>query len=151
YDRYYGKNAFEVTDSNSIGWGLKDKTFFDQSMEYLQSFEQPFYTKFITLTNHFPFDLNESDRTIEPYNSNSKTLNNYFPTVRYTDEALEQFFNQLKDSGLYEDSIIVIMGDHFGISENHNKAMSQYLGKEEITPYDQVQLQRVLIFIHIAV
>lgn len=149
YDQYYGKNAFEVTENNSVGWGLKDKDFFDQSMKYLQSFEQPFYTKFITLTNHFPFDLNENDRTIEPYSSNSKTLNNYFPTVRYTDEALEQFFNQLKDTGLYNDSIIVIMGDHFGISENHNKAMGQYLGKEEITPYDQVQLQRVPLFIHI--
>lgn len=149
YDYFYGEDAFEVTEDNSIGWGLKDKSFFEQSMKYLQSIKQPFYTKFITLTNHFPFDLNEKDRTIEPYDSNSNTLNNYFPTVRYTDEALEQFFNQLKDAGLYENSIIVIMGDHFGISENHNKAMSRYLGKEEITPYDQVQLQRVPLFIHI--
>ncbi len=149
YDYYYGEKAFEVTENNSIGWGLKDKAFFDQSMKYLQSFEQPFYSKFITLTNHFPFNLDEKDRTIDPYDSNSNTLNNYFPTVRYTDEALEQFFNQLKDAGIYEDSIIVIMGDHFGISENHNKAMSQYLGKEEITPYDHLQLQRVPLFIHI--
>ncbi|MFD1848943.1 LTA synthase family protein [Oceanobacillus bengalensis] len=149
YDYYYGEEAYEVTENNSIGWGLKDKAFFEQSMKYLQSFEQPFYSKFITLTNHFPFNLDEKDRTIEPYNSNSNTLNNYFPTVRYTDEALEQFFNQLKDTGIYEDSIIVIMGDHFGISENHNKSMSQYLGKEKITPYDQLQLLRVPLFIHI--
>lgn len=149
YDYFYGENKFEVTENNSIGWGLKDKVFFEQSMKYLQSFKKPFYTKFITLTNHFPFDLDEEDRTIEPYNSGSNTLNKYFPTVRYTDETLEQFFNQLKDAGLYKDSIIVIMGDHFGISENHNKAISQYLGKEKITPYDQVQLQRVPLFIHI--
>lgn len=41
------------------------------------------------------------------------------------------------------------MGDHIGISANHNKAMSMYLDKEEITPYDQVQLQRVPLLIHI--
>ncbi|WP_188453376.1 LTA synthase family protein [Virgibacillus oceani] len=149
YDYFYGESAFEVTENNSIGWGLKDKAFFEQSMKYLQSFKQPFYTKFITLTNHFPFDLDKEDRTIEPYDSGSKTLNNYFPTVRYTDEALKQFFNQLKNAGLYKNSVIVIMGDHYGISENHNKAMSKYLGKEEITPFDQVQLQRVPLFIHI--
>ncbi|WP_407268518.1 LTA synthase family protein [Radiobacillus sp. PE A8.2] len=149
YDRYYGEQAFQITEENSIGWGLKDKPFFEQSIKYLQSKSQPFYTKFITLTNHFPYELNEEDRSIEPYDSNSQTLNNYFPTVRYTDEAIEQFFAQLKDAGLYENSIIVIMGDHYGISENHNKAMSQYLGKDQITPYDHVQLQRVPLFIHV--
>lgn len=149
YDHFYGEEAYEETQENSIGWGLKDKPFFEQSIKYLQAIEQPFYTKFITLTNHFPFDLSEKERSIKPYNSNSNTLNNYFPTVRYTDESIEQFFQQLKDAGLYENSIIVIMGDHYGISENHNRAMSQYLGKEEITPYDHIQLQRVPFFIHI--
>ncbi|MDC3413395.1 LTA synthase family protein [Aquibacillus sp. 3ASR75-11] len=148
YDYFYGEEAFEVTEENSIGWGLKDKPLFEQSMKYLQSMEQPFYTKFITLTNHFPFELDEEDATIERYDSNSNTLNNYFQTIRYTDEAIKQFFDQLKASGLYEDSIIVIMGDHFGISENHNQAMSQYLGKE-ITPYEQTQLQRVPFIINI--
>ena len=41
------------------------------------------------------------------------------------------------------------MGDHEGISANHKRAMSMYLNKEEITPYDHIQLQRVPLFIHI--
>ncbi|ASK63198.1 hypothetical protein CFK37_14100 [Virgibacillus phasianinus] len=149
YDHFYGEEAYQITIENSIGWGLKDKPFFEQSIKYLQEIKEPFYTKFITLTNHFPFELSEEERSIEPYHSTSSTLNHYFPTVRYTDEAIEQFFQQLKDAGLYENSIIVIMGDHYGISENHKTAMSQYLGKEEITPYDHIQLQRVPFFIHI--
>ncbi|MFD1850277.1 LTA synthase family protein [Oceanobacillus bengalensis] len=149
FDLFYDETAYQVTDENSIGWGLKDKPFFEQSIKYLQSMEEPYYAKFITLTNHFPFELDEEDQSIDAYDSNSNTLNNYFPAVRYMDEALEEFFSQLKASGLYEDSIIVIMGDHIGISANHNKAMSMYLDKEEITPYDQVQLQKVPLFIHI--
>ncbi len=149
FDHYYGEESYEITEANSIGWGLKDKPFFEQSTDILQEMEQPFYSKLITLTNHFPFDLEEEDRSIEPYDSNSNTLNNYFPTVRYMDESIELFFEELKQAGLYEDSIIVIMGDHNGISANHNRAMSQYLGKDEITPYDYVQLQRVPLFIHI--
>lgn len=148
-DNFYDEAAYEITNENTVGWGLKDKPFFEQSIKYLQSMEQPFYTKFITLTNHFPFELEEDDTSIEPYDSNSNTLNNYFPAVRYMDEALEDFFDQLKEAGIYEDSIIIIMGDHIGISANHNRAMSMYLDKEEITPYDQVQLQRVPMFIHI--
>src|SRR5699024_2155547 len=148
-NQFYDKAFYEVSEENDVGWGLKDKEFFLQSMPYLRELKQPFYAKLITITNHFPFELNEGDRTLEPYDSNSNTLNNYFPTVRYTDEAIEQFFTQLKAAGLYENTIIIIMGDHDGISANHNKAMAAYLGKEEITPYDYMQLQRVPFYIHI--
>lgn len=148
-DHFFDQDSYEITEENSVGWGLKDKPFFEQSMPYLIDLEQPFYAKFITLTNHFPFELEDEDRTIERYDSNSNTLNNYFPTVRYLDEAIELFFERLKLTGIYDDSIIVIMGDHDGISANHHRAMSMYLDKDEITPYDHVQLQRVPLYIHI--
>ncbi|MFI8493336.1 LTA synthase family protein [Peribacillus butanolivorans] len=148
YQRFYNSDDYKVSEKNSVNWGLNDKSFFQQSIAHLKGMPEPFYAKFITLTNHFPFTLNEEDRTLEEYNSNSKTLNQYFPTVRYTDEALEQFITDLKRDGLYEDSIIVLYGDHYGISENHNSAMSQFLGKE-ITPFESIQLQRVPLIVHI--
>ena len=42
---------------------------------------------------------------------------------RYLDEALEEYINDLKKKGLYDNSVIMIYGDHYGISENHNNAM----------------------------
>ncbi|WP_034670667.1 LTA synthase family protein [Ectobacillus panaciterrae] len=149
YDRFFSQIDFTGTEQNSVGWGLKDKDFFEQSIEHLKSLPQPFYTKFITLTNHFPFTLEPKDRYIDEYNSQSPIVNRYFPTVRYTDEAIKYFVKRLKEEGLYENTIIVIYGDHYGISENHNLAMAQFLGKEEITPFDTIQLQRVPFIIHI--
>ncbi len=148
YDHFFDVDAYEVTEGNSVGWGLKDKDFFSQSMKYLETMQKPFYAKFITLTNHYPFELAEEDATIEKYDSNSKTLNSYFQTARYMDESIEEFFTYLKESGLYEDSIIVLMGDHYGISDFHKKAMSMYLD-QEYTDYLHVQLQRVPFYIHI--
>ncbi|MBD1378881.1 LTA synthase family protein [Metabacillus arenae] len=148
YDKFFDVNSYDVTEENSVGWGLKDGEFFEQSVDLMKDLPQPFYTKMITLTNHFPFELNEEDKMIDEYDSNSKTLNNYFPTVRYQDEALKRFFDKLKAEGLYENSIIIMYGDHYGISENHNEAMSQFLGKE-VTPYEEVQLQRVPFIVHI--
>lgn len=148
YQRFYDSDEYKVSERNSINWGLNDKSFFKQSIAHLKGMPEPFYAKFITLTNHFPFTLNEADRSLEPYDSNSKTLNRYFPTVRYTDEALERFIGDLKRDGIYENSIIVLYGDHYGISENHNYAMSQFLGKE-ITPFESIQLQRVPLIIHV--
>ena len=129
YDRYFNLNDYVGTEQMSVGWGLKDKEFFEQSIPKLKSLPQPFYTKFITLTNHFPFLLNPEDQYVDEFNSESGVVNRYFPTVRYTDEALKQFIKQLKAEGLYDNSVIVIYGDHYGISENHNAAMAQFLEK----------------------
>ncbi|WP_435038680.1 LTA synthase family protein [Bacillus subtilis] len=148
YDSFFDINSYDVTDENSVGWGLKDKEFFEQSSELMKNLPQPFYSRLITLTNHFPFDLDEEDQLIDEYDSNSQTLNKYFPTVRYQDEALKRFIEKLKVDGLYDNSVIVLYGDHYGISENHNEAMGQFLGKE-ITPFEEVQLQKVPLVIHI--
>lgn len=147
-DRFYTVEDFEVTEENSVGWGLKDKPFFTQSIEYLKEMPQPFYSRLITLTNHHPFTLNEEDISISAGTFRSQTLNRYFQTVRYMDEAFEQFIQQLKDEGLYENSIIVAFGDHFGISENHTGSMEQYLGID-IGDFENFELQKVPLFIHI--
>lgn len=148
YENYYSESYYEVNNENSIGWGLKDQSFYEQSIPYLKELSQPFYSKFITLTNHFPFSLEQEDESIPEWTSNDGTVNRYFTTVRYEDEALKQFFERLKEEGLYENSVFIIMGDHYGISQNHNEAMGQYLGKE-ITPFVNTQLQRVPMIVHI--
>lgn len=149
YDRYFNQQDFIGTEQTSVGWGLKDEEFFEQSIDKLKTLPQPFYTKFITLTNHFPYHLNPEDQYIDEYTSDSDVVNRYFQTVRYMDEAIKHFIESLKEEGLYENSIIVLYGDHYGISENHNAAMAQFLEKEELTPFDVMQLQRVPLIIHI--
>lgn len=148
YDRFFDVNDYNVTEENSIGWGLKDIDFFQQSVQHIDNLPQPFYTRLITLTNHFPFELGEEDRMIDEFDSNSKTLNQYIPTVRYMDEAVKVFFEDLKKTDVYQNSIIILYGDHYGISENHNVAMEKFIGRE-ITPFETVQLQRVPFIVHI--
>ncbi|TXC92398.1 LTA synthase family protein [Metabacillus litoralis] len=148
YDRFFDVNDYNVTEENSIGWGLKDIDFFEQSVQHMDDLPQPFYTRLITLTNHFPFELAEEDRFIDEFDSNSKTLNQYIPTVRYMDEGVKRFIESLKETDVYENSIIILYGDHYGISENHNVAMGKFLGKE-VTPFEVVQLQRVPFIVHI--
>lgn len=149
YDRFFDIESYDVNEENSIGWGLKDVDFFEQSVAHLKAQPEPFYTNMITLTNHFPYELSEEDKLINELDTNSRTLNQYVTTVRYTDHALELFFDELKAEGLYENSIFILYGDHYGISELHNNAMSMFLEKEELTPFDTVELQRVPMYVHI--
>ena len=55
-------------------------------------------------------------------------VNNYFETAHYLDSALQEFFQYLKDSGIYNNSMIVLYGDHYGLSNSQNTALAPLLG-----------------------
>ena len=143
-DYFFDEAFYNMSDEQVIGYGLKDKPFFKESMPLLESIdtEEPFYAHLMSLTHHHPYLIDEEDATIEPAETGDGSVDRYFQTARYLDESLEQFFDDLKEAGLYDDSLIVIYGDHYGISDNHNRAMAEITG-EEITPYKNAELQRV--------
>ncbi|RDY70994.1 LTA synthase family protein [Halobacillus trueperi] len=147
YDEFFSKEDYTVTPEKSHGWGYLDEYFFEDSLNMMKEMDKPFYSKLITLTNHYPFTLPEEQKFIEEGETGSGTLNRYFQTIRYQDEALKKFVEDFKNSELYDDTILVIYGDHFGISENHQEAMGEYLDKE-INEFEQFQLQRVPMLIY---
>lgn len=148
YDHYYDIEYYEVTDENTVGWGLKDIDFIEQSMDYMKESPQPFFAKLLTLTNHFPYELDAEDQFIEPYDSESDIVNRYFPTVRYTDEAMRVMFEEMQEAGLYENTMFVLYGDHYGIAESHYDELSEYLGYE-VTDDEARRLDRVPVIIHV--
>ncbi|QFF99907.1 LTA synthase family protein [Psychrobacillus glaciei] len=149
FDHFYDASYYDTSSSTDMAeYGLLDKPFYEQSESLLSALPQPFYAKFITVGNHFPYDMNQDLVTIDKGNTGDASVDDYFQTARYTDEAIKQAFDQLKKLGLYDNSMIVLYGDHYGISDNHNKAMGKVMGKE-ITPYDSANLQRVPLFIHV--
>ncbi|MCL6571768.1 MAG: LTA synthase family protein [Bacillus sp. (in: Bacteria)] len=148
YNKFFDSSYYNMNTEDLADYGLMDKPFFEQSIPLLESLPQPFYSKFMTVSHHYPYPIDDEDATIAPHTTGDKSVDTYFQTARYADEALEQFFAYLKESGLYDNSIIVMYGDHYGISENHNKAMEEVLGKE-ITPFESSGLQRVPLFIRV--
>lgn len=148
YDHFYDANYYDLNTEDMAEYGLMDKPFFEQSIPYLEALPEPFYANFITVTHHFPFTMNQDEATIAPHTTGNKTVDNYFQTARYADEAMKQFFDYLKESGLYDNTIVIMYGDHYGISENHNKAMSEVIGKE-VTPFESAGLQRTPLLIHV--
>ncbi|MDT2756214.1 LTA synthase family protein [Enterococcus asini] len=152
YDYFFSKEYFDVNEDNSFQYGLHDKPFFEQSAQYLEQLQQPFYAKFIAVSNHFPYSqFTGAEAGFPLAQTDDETINGYFATANYLDSAVEEFFNYLKASGLYENSVIVLYGDHYGISESRNTALAPLLGKTEDTwtSYDNAEMQKVPYMIHI--
>ncbi|PFK47717.1 glycerol phosphate lipoteichoic acid synthase [Bacillus cereus] len=148
FNKFFDATYYDMNENDVVNYGLKDKPFFNESIPLLQTLKQPFYAKFITLSNHFPYPINKEEATIEPAKTGDSSVDTYFQTARYLDESVKGFMDYLKQSGLYDNSIIVMYGDHYGISDNHNAAMSQIMGKE-MNAFENAQLQRVPLIIRV--
>ncbi|GCF95737.1 alkaline phosphatase [Enterococcus florum] len=152
YDHFFDASYYDVNEDNSFQYGLHDKPFFEQSIQYLEHLQQPFYSKFIAVSNHYPYSEFKNDEAGFPMAAtNDETINGYFATANYLDKAVEEFFNYLKASGLYENSMIVMYGDHYGISTSRNPDLAPLLGqsKETWSNFDNAQMQRVPYMIHL--
>lgn len=150
-DYFFDADYYDMSEGNTLEYGLKDKLFFQESVPYLEQLPQPFYTKWITVSNHFPYPLDEPNRSIPAAQTGDASVDNYFVTANYLDQAMEEFFNYLKASGIYENSIFVLYGDHFGVSNLRNPTLAPLLGKDPDTwnTYDNTMMQRVPLIIHI--
>lgn len=131
-----------------IGYGLKDKIFFDQSIKYIERLPQPFYLKLITVTNHYPYDLDKKNQSIDPTDTGDETVDGYVQTAHYLDQAIGELMRWMKKTGLDKNTMLVLYGDHYGISGNHHKASAELLNQDEFTNFDNLKFQRVPLMFH---
>lgn len=122
---YLGEN-YEQKDK--IIMGLSDKSFFNQSIGHLSDIDKTgknFFALMVTLTTHTPFNLPKELRQIKK-EAGDKTeyVYNYVNCARYTDNAIEEFFQKLDDNGILDKTIVVIYGDHHAMTMNNKESVA---------------------------
>jgi lipoteichoic acid synthase len=113
YEQWFSRPDFTIP--RDIGaFDLGDEDFFDQAAPKLASFPQPFMATLITLSSHTPFQIPADLETLNiPSSTNLTWIQyQYLESIHYTDQAIGDFINELKQDGLYNNSLIVIYGDH---------------------------------------
>lgn len=147
YQYFFDASYYDTSGDKAMGYGLKDKLLFNDSIKYLERLQQPFYAKYITVTNHFPYALDDRDKdaNFQTASTDSDVVNGYFETNHYLDQSIKEFYDYLDKSGLADNSMIVLYGDHYGISNSENKSLAPVIGKsaDDWTDWDNQQLQRV--------
>ncbi|WP_294761576.1 LTA synthase family protein, partial [uncultured Lactobacillus sp.] len=122
YEYFMPLSYYQNKPKYYIGYGLKDKIFFSQSIKYIERLPQPFYLKLITVTNHYPYDLDKKNQSIDKTDTGDETVDGYVQTAHYLDQAVGQLMRWMKKTGLDKNTLLVFYGDHYGISGNHHKA-----------------------------
>ena len=148
YEYFMPLSYYQNKPKYYIGYGLKDKIFFSQSIKYIERLPQPFYLKLITVTNHYPYDLDKKNQSIAKTETGDETVDGYVQTAHYLDQAIGQLMRWLKKTGLAKNTLLVFYGDHYGISGNHHKASAELLNQDEFTNFDNLKFQRVPLMFH---
>ncbi len=139
----------DMNQEDIIGMGISDKSMFKQLVSILEQRQEPFFSFAITLTNHHPFVLDEEHCSLTLSEKDQGTkFGNYLQTVRYTDEAIGQLIADLKEAGLYEDTVIAFYGDHHGLNcgmDDTKYRVAEFIGRI----YDYDEMMNVPLIIHV--
>lgn len=128
------QNCIDATHFNideTIGLGLSDASFLRQAAPIIEKNKEPFYNFMITLTSHAPFDLPNKYRELKLDKGLDKShLGGYLQSVHYTDKQIGIFLDKLRSSGLLENTVVVIYGDHCGIHKYYQNEVASTPGVE---------------------
>jgi lipoteichoic acid synthase len=117
FDRYYDKNFFGTDDI--VFFGASDEVLYEKTAAELSKMSKsgkPFYAHVISMSAHHPFTTpEEKDQIMLPERYDGTFVGNYLNAQSYADYALGLFIEDLKASGLWNNSLIVVYGDHLGL------------------------------------
>jgi phosphoglycerol transferase MdoB-like AlkP superfamily enzyme len=108
-DRYVGFDEYPDKSHDDGIWGILDRPFLQFFTGELDKEQQPFLSVMFTLTSHHPYKLPEEEAKRFAGDGKSRKIE---PTLRYTDDALRQFFATSSHMPWYKNTLFVITADH---------------------------------------
>jgi phosphoglycerol transferase MdoB-like AlkP superfamily enzyme len=143
FDRAYDVQFFGETDL--VAFGASDEVLYAKTLQELKRVAaagQPFYAMVISMSSHHPYFLPEKKIRMElPEPFKGTLVGRYLVAAHYADYALGQFIDGLKESGLWDNSLVVIYGDHFGLPINSlDKKDLELLQQLNGRAYDYAQM-----------
>ena len=112
YEEFYpieemDKDGYETANY----FGYEDDIMLEPSREWLEeNGDRPFMATYLTVTPHHNYVVPDTYGTKEF--AEDEEFNRYLNTIRYEDFFLKNLFEQYKETGVYEDTIFIVLGDH---------------------------------------
>ena len=119
FQQCYSQEDFEAdprtngpADSDNW-WGIWDEPFLQYFRTKMSDMKEPFMTALFTLSSHHPFHVPEQYKAV--FKEEEMPIHK---CIRYTDHALQRFFEEASKEPWFNNTIFVMTGDHTNMS-NH--------------------------------
>lgn len=123
FDKLYSMLDYQIEmKDNESGDFLTDQMIFAYASEKDETNTPPFCSLILTMSMHQPYNTFVEHGFHITDNSLPQEYKNYLTSCHYTDIQIGKYLQDLKDKGLYDNSLIIIASDH--------DAHPDYLGME---------------------
>ncbi|MWC28290.1 sulfatase-like hydrolase/transferase [Paenibacillus sp. MMS18-CY102] len=139
FEQFHAEEDYYAGDR--IMLGLSDRSFFEQTVSKIKQLKEPYFAFLVTLTSHFPFELDAEHCGLNHSAAVSGPLMDYYQSVHYTDGALKHFFELLERENMLDNTIIALYGDHEGVTLENLPALYKLLDMP--TQSENKQLNRL--------
>ena len=113
FDKLYSMLDYQAEmKDNENGAFLTDEMIFRYASKKDESNQPPFFSLILTMSMHQPFNSFVEHGFHLTDKSLPQEYKNYLTNCHYTDFQIGKYLNDLKDKGLYDNSLIVIVSDH---------------------------------------
>lgn len=123
------KDKFLDISENIMGY-LSDELLYKQAVQKLKEYDNPFISYVVAASSHTGFTLDglqdKSKVNINVGKHKDTFFGNYLESVNYADYAFGIFIQELKNASLYDNSVIILYGDHNGL-DMYNNEMIEFL------------------------
>lgn len=106
FDSYYGMDEYENKEDYDGSWGIWDHHFYPFFKSKLDTFKEPFFAAFFSLSSHHPYAIPEE------FKSKFTEKNALDNSITYADFALSRFFASAKKEEWFKHTLFVITADH---------------------------------------
>ena len=106
-DHYYGMDEYGNDEDFDGLWGIWDEPFLQFYADRLNTFPQPFFSSFFSVSSHHPFKI--------PQKYEGILKGGPLPIhqcIEYTDHSLKLFFQRISKMPWYKNTLFVITADH---------------------------------------
>lgn len=150
FDRYYDQQFFGTEDR--VFFGSSDEVLYRKTSGVLQEMNssgKPFYAHVISMSAHHPYTIPVEKQLLQlPEEFEGTMVGEYIRAQNYADYALGQFIEQLKASGVWDNSLVMIYGDHLGLPKfsldsREEALMAEIIGRE----YDYADMINVPLIV----
>ena len=111
FHHYYGKNEYNNDADFDNIWGIWDEPFMQFMAKTMNTFKQPFFSAFFSVSSHHPFKVPKKYEGKFPKGN----LEIQEP-IGYTDMAIRRFFESAKQMPWYKNTLFVLCADHATVS-----------------------------------
>ena len=127
------KTIFESEFDENVDYYMNyisDDEVYQRAIQEMKQEEGTYLYNIIAASSHIPFTLkgmSDEVRSNLAIQQDGTELTDYIQSVNYADQAFGNFIQGLKENGLYEDTLIIVYGDHTGYSARNNEQLKEYL------------------------